>query len=109
MWINPLDSVDNYGWTILHEAILGESVDIVKYITKTRPVMKFMENKDGRTPLHLAAFCDSSEIMLKNLLKSEDTMQLAKYKDVNGRSIGKMALLHSSQDWGEILTGLGDD
>lgn len=98
-----IDFVDNHGWTIMHEAILGQSIDVIQYIIKARPAMKFKPNADGRTPLHLAAFCNVSLPVLKALLKPEDTMNLAKYKDCNDRSINQMASLHSSYDWGAIL------
>ena len=39
------------------------------------------------------------------LLSPEDTLELVKYKDENGRSISQMASLHSSHDWGALLTG----
>ena len=66
--------------------------------------MKFTGCKNSRTPLHLAAFCDSSEELLKALLSPEDTMLLSKYKDKNGRTITQMASLHSKHDWGAILS-----
>ena len=33
---------DSRGWTVLHEAVLGGSADIVEYIVKLRPKMRFV-------------------------------------------------------------------
>ncbi len=99
-----VDCVDSHGWTTLHEAILGNSCEVAEHICKIRPKMKFKACKQGRTPLHLAAFCDSPKIMLKAILAPEDTLELPKFKDKNGRTITQMAMLHSSEDWGELLS-----
>ena len=65
--------------------------------------MKYKPNKDGRTPLHLAGFCNTDESILKLLLAPSDLLEMPKFKDANGRSIVQMAELHSVHDWGEIL------
>ncbi len=65
--------------------------------------MKFKPNEDARTPLHLAAFCNAGEPVLKHLLKPEDKLKLDKIKDINGRSVIKMAQLHSSLDWEDFF------
>ena len=31
-----VDCTDNHGWTVLHEAILGKSQDVVEYLSKIR-------------------------------------------------------------------------
>ena len=98
-----VDCLDDHGWTTLHEAILGKSDDVVEHINKIRPKMKYKACQSGRTPLHLAAFCDASKPILRSLLNGEEATDLAKHKDENGRSICQMALLHSSCDWGDIL------
>ena len=36
-----VDGTDSRGWTVLHEAVLGGSTDIVEYIVKLRPKMRF--------------------------------------------------------------------
>ena len=36
-----VDVTDSRGWTVLHEAVLGGSTDIVEYIVKLRPKMIF--------------------------------------------------------------------
>ena len=66
--------------------------------------MKFKACQQGRTSLHLAAFCDSPKALLRMLLAPEDTLELPKHKDENGRTITQMAALHSSQDWGALLS-----
>lgn len=98
-----VDCIDDHGWTTLHEAILGNSLEVAEHINKIRPKMKYRGCHQGRTPLHLAAFCDAPKEMLKVLLAPEDTLELPKHKDENGRSIPQMALLHSSHDWGDII------
>ena len=132
-----VDSQDNCGWTILHEAILGKitkvqdvsvfihfkstclgtinylfflgrSAEIIQFVLKMRPAMKYKPNKDGRTPFHLAAFCNVSEDILRLLFAPEDLFILPQYKDANGRSILKMAELHSTADWGDLLEELGE-
>ena len=65
--------------------------------------MKYKPCQQGRTPLHLAAFCNSPRPVLKKLLTAEDLLEMPKFKDENGRTITQMANLHSSEDWGEIL------
>ncbi len=36
-----VDMTDSRGWTALHEAVLGGSTEIVEYIVKLRPKMRF--------------------------------------------------------------------
>ncbi|XP_062084448.1 protein ACCELERATED CELL DEATH 6-like [Humulus lupulus] len=51
------DLVDNRGWTPLHIAVFSGKLSVVKYILNT-PALEFMLNdadKEGNTPLHLAA------------------------------------------------------
>ena len=85
----------------MHEAILGGSVQIVQQLAKTRPKLKNQANNNGRTPLHLAAFIDSSKEILEMALTEKDDLKQA--VDTNGRSINEMAKLHSSTNWEEIL------
>lgn len=54
-----VDCLDDDGWTTLHEAILGNSLDVADHLIKIRPKMKYKGCVQGTTPLHLAAFCDS--------------------------------------------------
>ena len=87
---------------------LGRSAEIIQFVRKMRPAMKYKPNKDGRTPFHLAAFCNVSEDILRLLFAPEDLFILPQYKDANGRSILKMAELHSTADWGDLLEELGE-
>ena len=95
-----LDCEDNQGWNVMHEAIVGKpfeyptffafliqstyfsgkSSDIVQYVMKIRPSMKYKANKDGRTPLHMAGFCNSDEDILNALVNPEDILDLPKRK-----------------------------
>ena len=86
----------------------GRSAEIIQFLLKMRPAMKYKPNKDGRTPFHLAAFCNVSEDILRLLFAPEDLFILPQYKDANGRSILKMAELHSTADWGQLLEELGE-
>ena len=60
-----MDCVDDHGWTTMHETILGKSVEVAEYLNKIRPKMKFKACQQGRTSLHLAAFCDSPKALLR--------------------------------------------
>ena len=60
-----VDCVDDHGWTTMHETILGKSVEVAEYLNKIRPKMKFKACQQGRTSLHLAAFCDSPKALLR--------------------------------------------
>ena len=42
--------------------------------------MKYKANKDGRTPLHMAGFCNSDEDILNALVTPEDILDLPKKK-----------------------------
>ena len=42
--------------------------------------MKYKANKDGRTPLHMAGFCNSDEDILNALITPEDILELPKRK-----------------------------
>ena len=97
-----LDCEDNQGWNVMHEAIVGKflnfppfspyiliinliyftgkSSDIIQYVMKIRPNMKYRPNKDGRTPLHMAGFCNSDEDILNSLVTPEDILDLPKKK-----------------------------
>ena len=86
--------------------IVGRSSEIIQFVLKMRPAMKYKPNKDGRTPFHLAAFCNVSEDILRLLFAPEDLFILPQYKDANGRSILKMAELHSTADWGQLIDEL---
>ncbi|XP_010102272.2 ankyrin-1 [Morus notabilis] len=60
------DLVDDRGWTALHVAVFNGKLKVVKYILKT-PKLEFMLNvpdKDGNTPLHLAAGLKKHRIMM---------------------------------------------
>lgn len=57
--------VTQKGQTALHAAVLGEKIDVVKYILKT-PKLAILINKadkDGNTPWHLAAIRKNSKIV----------------------------------------------
>ena len=60
-----MDCVDDHGWTTMHETILGKSIEVAEYLNKIRPKMKFKACQQGRTSLHLAAFCDSPKALLR--------------------------------------------
>ena len=60
-----VDCVDDHGWTTMHETILGKSVEVAEYLNKIRPKMKYKPCQQGRTSLHLAAFCDSPKALLR--------------------------------------------
>ncbi|GMN25575.1 hypothetical protein TIFTF001_000970 [Ficus carica] len=60
------DLVDERGWTALHVAVVYGKLEVIKYILKT-PNLEFMLNvadKDGNTPLHLAAGLKKRRIMM---------------------------------------------
>ena len=86
---------------VMHEAILGGSVEIVKQLAKIRPKLKTQGNNNGRSPLHLAAFIDASKEVLEMTLTEKDVLD--ETVDANGRSISEMAKLHSSTDWNEVI------
>ncbi|KAM1346610.1 hypothetical protein ACFX13_036643 [Malus domestica] len=59
------DCVTQKGQTALHAAVLGEKIDVVKYVLKT-PKLARLKNKadnDGNTPWHLAAIRQNSKIV----------------------------------------------
>ena len=64
-----VDCVDDHGWTTMHETILGKSVEVAEYLNKIRPKMKFKACQQGRTSLHLAAFCDSPKALLRYVIR----------------------------------------
>ena len=54
------DSVDR---TILHNACMNENLTLVKHLVENRPTLLTMRDNDGHTPLHLAGFVDSFEVI----------------------------------------------
>ena len=64
-----MDCVDDHGWTTMHETILGKSIEVAEYLNKIRPKMKFKACQQGRTSLHLAAFCDSPKALLRYIIR----------------------------------------
>jgi hypothetical protein len=67
-----VDCVDDHGWTTMHETILGKSIEVAEYLNKIRPKMKFKACQQGRTSLHLAAFCDSPKALLRYVISTYD-------------------------------------
>ena len=55
-----VDTSDDLGFNVLHEAVLGGNPDMIKHLSKghAAPVKgaKRRKNVNGRTPMHLAAF-----------------------------------------------------
>ena len=96
-----VDLKDDLKCNVFHDAILGGSVQIVQQLAKIRPKQKTQGNQNGRTPLHLAAFIDSSKEILEMTLTEKDNLE--ETTDSNGRSISEMAKLHSTTDWTEIM------
>ena len=93
---------DDLMCTVMHEAILGGSAQIVQQLVKARPKLKSQGNNSGRSPLHLAAFIDSPKDILEMSLTEKDD-NFDETVDDNGRSITEMAKLHSTTDWKEII------
>ncbi|CAN6545475.1 unnamed protein product [Malus baccata var. baccata] len=59
------DCVNHKGQTALHAAVLGEKINVVKYVLK-KPILARLINEadnDGNTPWHLAAIRENSEIV----------------------------------------------
>ncbi|KAM1795815.1 hypothetical protein FF1_035834 [Malus domestica] len=59
------DSVNHKGQTALHAAVLGEKINVVKYVLKTPKLARLINeaDNDGNTPWHLAAICKNSKIV----------------------------------------------
>lgn len=59
------DLVDDKGRTALHAAVLGAQVKVVEYILKKRQFVAIINeaDKDGNTPLHLAAIQQNAKII----------------------------------------------
>ena len=55
-----VDTTDDLGFNVLHEAVLGGSADMIKHLSKGHAApakgAKRRKNVNGRTPMHLAAF-----------------------------------------------------
>ena len=56
----PVETTDDLGFNVLHEAVLGGSADMIKHLSKGHAApakwAKRRKNVNGRTPMHLAAF-----------------------------------------------------
>ena len=96
-----MDLKDDLLCSVMHDAILGGSSQIVQQLAKTRPKLKFQENKNGRSPLHLAAFIDSPKEILDMLITEKDNLDES--FDENGRSVSEMAKLHSTTNWSDVI------
>ncbi|CAN6684371.1 unnamed protein product [Malus baccata var. baccata] len=59
------DCVNHKGHTALHAAVLGEKINVVKYVLKTPMLARLINeaDNDGNTPWHLAAIRENSEIV----------------------------------------------
>ncbi|KAM5586594.1 hypothetical protein ABKV19_005495 [Rosa sericea] len=59
------DLLNDKGQTVLHVAVLGGQSNVVKYILKMPKLAGLINeaDKDGNTPLHLAAICKSYNII----------------------------------------------
>ncbi|RXH98428.1 hypothetical protein DVH24_010753 [Malus domestica] len=59
------DCVNHKGQTALHAAVLGEKINVVKYVLKTPRLARLINeaDNDGNTPWHLAAIHENSEIV----------------------------------------------
>ncbi|KAM1484072.1 hypothetical protein TB2_035304 [Malus domestica] len=59
------DCVTQKGQTALHAAVLGEKIDVVKYVLKTPKLARLINkaDNDGNTPWHLAAIHKNSKIV----------------------------------------------
>lgn len=53
------DLVNHKGQTALHAAVVGEKINVIKYVLKTPKLGRLINqaDNDGNTPLHLAAIC----------------------------------------------------
>lgn len=60
-----INSQDKYGYTALHNVMSEEEFEIVEYLIKNGADVN-IQNEDGVTPLHLAAYTENANILLDN-------------------------------------------
>ena len=92
-----VEVVDDLGFNVLHEAVLGDSAEMVRHLSKGRSASKRRKNFRGRTPLHLAAFIDFDPNTFGEALADYNTFK--EDADENGRTVEQMVKLHSHSNW----------
>ena len=69
-----VETTDDLGFNVLHEAVLGGSADMIKHLSKGHAApakwAKRRKNVNGRTPMHLAAFLAGEETHKKIYLST---------------------------------------
>ncbi|TRY67843.1 hypothetical protein TCAL_15850 [Tigriopus californicus] len=88
---------DHIGNNILHEAVLGGHVKMIAHIMKVAPRLALGANRALRTPIHQAAFNNSSLEVVE--LVCAKGLDYRKLQDANGRTSHDLANLHSTTKW----------
>ncbi|XP_024190844.1 ankyrin repeat-containing protein ITN1 [Rosa chinensis] len=99
------DLVNENGQSALHAAVIGSRINVVKYILKT-PGLSGLTNeadKDGDTPLHLAAICRNQDII--RILAQDSRVDILSFNKESttaldiflGNNIGEQEILGNSR------------
>lgn len=101
------DLVNHNGQTVLHAAVLGGRINVVKFILKTPKLAGLINeaDKDGNTPLHLAAI-HQNRIIIRILTQDRRVDMFAINKESSvaldmflGDNVGQQVCAHGTHTW----------
>lgn len=101
------DLVNHNGQTVLHAAVLGGRINVVKFILKTPKLAGLINeaDKDGNTPLHLAAI-HQNRIIIRILTQDRRVDMFAINKESSvaldiflGDNVGQQVCVHGTHTW----------
>ena len=99
----PLNTQNNYGETVMHNACWLNQIEVVQFIYSKNAGLIYPQNDQGNTPLHIACRTNSS-IVVKFLIRVGANLTIA---NNDGNNPIRMACLNGSMECLRILVWNG--